>query len=224
MALSKVDYNSLNVTAAASKALKWNSGADGFETGDVAGSMVLIKTLTASSSATLDFVDGTSDVDLDNTYPIYLFKFINIHPSGSGTFRFNGSSDTGSNYNVTKTNTAFYASNRESVGTQSGLSYNADEDLAQSTDFCDLTYASQIGTDNDNCGDGELWLFNPSSTTFVKHFISRTSQNYRVGNPAEIDWFVAGYCNTTTAIDGVQFKMNDGNIDSGDICLYGLTT
>ena len=76
MALSKVDYNSINVTAAASKALKWNSTPNGFETGDVGGDLVLIKTLTASSSGTLSFVNGTSDVVLNNTYPIYFFKFI----------------------------------------------------------------------------------------------------------------------------------------------------
>ena len=85
MALSKVDYNSLNVTAAASKALKWNSGADGFETGNIAGALVLLATETASSSATISFTSG-----IDSTYDEYVFKFINIHPDGNNRFQFNG--------------------------------------------------------------------------------------------------------------------------------------
>ena len=105
MALSKVDYNSLNVTAAASKALKWNSGADGFETGDIAGGLVLLETQTASSSATIDFTSG-----IDSTYDEYVFKWINVHPSTAGQLLFNMSIDSGSNYNVTKTTISFVAS------------------------------------------------------------------------------------------------------------------
>ena len=80
----------------------------------------------------------------------------------------------------------------------------------------------QSSGDNDSSGSGYLHLFNPSSTTFVKHYISHYVHHYTNAAPGEIDNFMAGYCNTTTAIDGVQFKFDSGNIDAGDICLYGI--
>jgi len=181
------------------------------------GAMTLIKTLTASSSSTLSFVNGSSDVVLDSTYPIYLFKFINIHNSSDDNqFSFNLSADTGSNYNVTKTTTHFYAIHSESGS--SAFSYYAGGDLAQSTAFQILTLES--GADNDECDCGELYLFNPSSTTFVKHFMCTMSETG--ASPRESNNFIAGYGNTTSAIDAIQFKMNTGNIDSGTIKLYGI--
>ena len=164
MALSKVDYNSLNVTAAASKALKWNSSADGFETGDVGGSMVLLATETASSSATISFTS-----DIDDTYDEYIFKFIDVHPASASHFEFNASIDGGSNYNVTKTTTAIQATLYEN-DTNASLGYIASQDLAQSTS--DKQLARNMGNDNDSCVAGYLHLYEPSNTTFVKHFIS----------------------------------------------------
>ena len=182
------------------------------------GSMTFIKKLTASSSATLSFVDGSSGVVLDNTYKEYLFTFNNIHPAtNNANFQFNGSVDTGSNYNVTKTSTFFYAYHEEAAGAQL-LQYRTDYDLAQSTNF--QSTVVEIGSENDECGSGYLHLFNPSSTTFVKHFISRG--NVYQGSNYSIDNNAAGYANTTSAIDAVQFKMSSGNIDAGDICLYGI--
>ena len=219
MALSKVDYNSINVTAAASKALKWNSTPNGFETGDVGGSLTLIKTLTASSSGTLSFVNGTSDVVLNNTYPIYLFKFINIHPATDNTdFMFNGSDDDSSHsYDVTKTTTTFQAYHNE-AGNDPALNYDTSDDLAQSTAFQQLL--KNLGTDNDQSASGELWLFNPSSTTFVKHF-KAVGNSY---NHNDYTWngFTAGYFNDTDDITAIQFKMSSGNIDAGTIKLYGI--
>ena len=186
------------------------------------GSMTHIKTLTASGSATLSFVNGTDDVDLDSTYPIYKFVFTNIHPSASSELYFNGSTDTGSNYNVTKTTAVMYAYHSEQATTPQ-VTNDASADLAQSTAFSNLNFASQIGTDNDNCGDGELWLFNPSSTTYVKHFMSRVMyMDARGAGPYMYDCYTSGYCNTTSAVDAVQFKMGSGNIDAGKIKLYGL--
>tara|TARA_R100000908_G_scaffold940_1_gene1084 strand:- start:85 stop:708 length:624 start_codon:yes stop_codon:yes gene_type:complete len=182
------------------------------------GSMTFIKKLTASSSATLSFVDGASSVVLDNTYKEYLFTFNNIHPAtDDANFLFNMSADTGSNYNVTKTSTFFRAFHQED-DSQSGLSYYTGGDLAQSTGNQLLSYG--CGNDNDQCTTGFLHLFNPSSTTFVKHFISRTNTYESTNN----SWggFAAGYANTTSAIDAVQFQMASGNIDAGDICLYGI--
>jgi len=182
------------------------------------GTYTFIKKLTASSSATLSFVDGSSDVVLDNTYKEYLFTFNNIHPQNdSGSFTFNLSIDGGSNYNVTKTTSHFRAYHYES-GAATGLEYDTGSDLAQSTGY-QILYDS-IGNDNDQSSTGFLYLFNPSSTTFIKHFIS-TMQFAGNGN-FSMNTFIAGYGNTTSAVDAVQFKMSSGNIDAGDICLYGI--
>ena len=181
-------------------------------------SMTFIKKLTASSSATLSFVDGSSDVVLDNTYKEYLFTFKNIHPAtDQAQFSFNMSIDSGSNYNVTKTTTYFRGFHTEDDGTTS-LAYQDGDDLAQSTGFQFLT--GYLGNGNDESSSGTLHLFNPSSTTFVKNFISRNSEY--IFNNSIRDSFIAGYGNTTSAVDAVQFKMSSGNIDAGDICLYGI--
>ena len=182
------------------------------------GNMVFIKKLTASSSSTLSFVDGSSDVVLDNTYKEYLFTFKNIHPSSdSATFSFNFSADTGSNYNVTKTSSFFEAFHSENAAI-AAVQYATSHDLAQGTGFQKIT--SGLGSDNDQCCDGFLRLFNPSSTTFAKHFIGATT-SYYAGDYVQRDFF-SGYCNTTSAVDAVQFKMASGNIDSGQILLFGL--
>ena len=183
------------------------------------GSLTFIKKLTASSSGTLSFVDGSSDVVLDDTYKEYLFTFKNIHPSAQAAFSFNGSTDSGSNYNVTKTTTAFNAAHKED-DSGTNLGYESTYDLAQGTGF-QILDQENLSTDNDNGLAGTLHLFNPSSTTYVKHFISRCPNNASSGAWAN-DTYVAGYFNTTSAIDAVQFKMGSGNIDAGDICLYGI--
>jgi len=183
------------------------------------GEMRFIKKQTASSSATISFVDGTSDVVLDNTYKEYLFTFKNIHPSAQAAFSFNGSIDSGSNYNVAKTTTAFNAAHKED-DSGTNLGYESTYDLAQGTGF-QILDQENLATDNDNGLAGTLHLFNPSSTTFVKHFISRCPHNASSGIWCN-DTHVAGYFNTTSAIDAVQFKMASGNIDAGDICLYGI--
>tara|TARA_A100001391_G_scaffold97325_1_gene64428 strand:- start:78 stop:689 length:612 start_codon:yes stop_codon:yes gene_type:complete len=180
-----------------------------------AKSMILLSTQTASSSATIDFTSG-----IDSTYKEYIFKFIGIHPQTDATvFQMNGSTDTGSNYNVTKTTTAFYAIHRESETTPV-LEYDTGSDLAQSTAFSRVVSAGNTGNDNDQCCVGQMWLFNPSSTTFVKHFMAVGDT---VGNSDyDMPGYIAGYFNTTSAIDAIQFKMNSGNIDSGTIKMYGV--
>jgi hypothetical protein len=183
------------------------------------GGMVLIKEQTASSSSTISFVDGSGGVVLDSTYPIYKFEFINIHPSADDkNFQFNMSSDSGSNYNVTKTTTVFKA-NHDEGDSATNLTYDTGEDLAQGTGFQNL--ANGVGGDNDQSLSGTLHLFNPSNTTFVKHFIS-TIQYYAFNNYTN-NWYIAGYGNTSSAVDAVQFKFNSGNIDSGVIKLYGIS-
>ena len=182
------------------------------------GAMTFIKKLTASSSSTLSFVDGSSDVVLDNTYKEYLFTFKDIHPAtNNADLMINFSTDSGSNYNVTKTSTHFRALHNEG-GSETSLDYDSSNDMAQGTG--DLNILLNIGSGNDQCGAGYLHLFNPSSTTFVKHFIANMNRY----DPADfsVNQFTAGYGNTTSAIDAVKFQMDTGNIDAGDICLYGI--
>ena len=184
------------------------------------GNMIFIKKLTASSSATLSFVDGSSDVVLDDTYKEYVFTFKNIHPSNDNKdFSFQASIDSGSNYNVTTTNTLFHAFHYESDGGTPYVAYDTSRDLAQSTSFTVLI--DSVGTDNDQNASGYLHLFNPSSTTFVKHFMSNAVTNTQ--NDGAINCFAAGYFNTTSAIDAVQFKFSANNIDAGVIKLYGIS-
>ena len=184
-----------------------------------AGSLRLIKTLTASSSSTLSFVDGSSDVVLDSTYKEYLFILNNIHPSDNAVaFQFNGSADTGSNYNVTKT-TSFYQGYTEEDGGSSSFGYDTGSDLAQSTNFQNFTSGSSANN-NDDCLAGMVRLFNPSSTTFVKHFLSTSNSIFSTDGTSNT--FVGGYFNTTSAIDAIQFKFSSGNIDAGTIQLFGV--
>ena len=178
-----------------------------------------IKTLTASGDSTLSFVDGSSDVVLDSTYPIYLFKFINIHAATQDkVFQFNMSADTGSNYNVTKTTTAFYAYHAENDNS-AALGYTNGSDVAQSTGFAQIANDA-TSTDNDAGMSGEMFLFNPSSTTFVKHFLGVSSNAHEY--PAALNPNIAGYFNTTSAINAVQFKFDSGEIQGGTIDLFGV--
>ena len=181
------------------------------------GSMVFIKKLTASGSATLSFVDGTSGVVLDDTYKEYVFTFNNIHPASAAFFTFNGSTDSGSNYNVVKTNTYISSYHDEADG-NTALGYQAGRDLAQSTAYSNL--GDTVGADNDQQISGYLNIYNPSSTVFVKHFISNT--NTAEASNFSVNVRTAGYFNTTSAIDAIDFKFASGNIDAGDICLYGI--
>jgi len=181
----------------------------------VDGNLTLLTTATASSSATLDFTSS-----IDSTYDSYLFKFINIHPAtDSKTFRFQGNAAGGSGFNETMTTTAFRAFNYENAS-DAGLGYLTSSDQAQGTGFQNLMENDALGSDNDQCLSGELTLFNPSSTTFVKHFISTTNMIHRID--ATSNFYGAGYFNTTSAIDEIQFKMSSGNIDSGVIKMYGV--
>ena len=176
------------------------------------GSLTHIATQTASSSASISFTSG-----IDSTYKEYIFYFVNIHPSTAAQLKCNFSVDGGSNYNVTKTTTSFVAQHLEN-GTYPTLTYQAVRDLAQSTS--DMFISSSLLADNDGNFCGSMTLFNPSSTTFVKHFISRG--NSMNTDPGSVDDYFAGYGNTTSAINAVIFRMSSGNIDSGTIKLYGI--
>ena len=207
--LSKIKANSLNL-----------AGTYGFS-GTVSGladetPLVLISTFTSDGSdATASFTSG-----IDSTYKEYLFIFNNIHASASGAdalFQFQGSSNTGSAYGVAITSTAFFAYHDEADSTTS-LSYDTNDDLAQGTGFQNLSNRSH--NDNDSSMSGILKLYNPSSTTFVKHFMAVTNNMHN--SPMSLNERVAGYFNTTSVIDAIQFKFNTGEIQGGTIDLFGV--
>jgi len=177
------------------------------------GGMVLISSQTANNSASISFTTG-----IDSTYKEYQFWFINIHPATDDVqFEFNMSTDAGSNYNVTKTTTYFESYHNE-ADTATGLGYQTGKDLAQSTSFQRLFHST--GNGNDENGSGTLTLFNPASTTYVKHFIMSGMHN--ASYDYALNDTIAGYGNTTSAVNAVQFKMSSGNIDAGTILMYGI--
>lgn len=176
------------------------------------GNMVLLSTQTASNSASISFTTG-----IDSTYKEYQFYFIDIHPrTDNADLSFNMSTDGGSNYNVTKTSTYFNAYHNEADGDTS-LGYDTVPDLAQSTAFQNLSTGQGSGADESVAG--YLTLFNPASTTYVKHFIATTNSYYF--NDYTFNLFIAGYGNTTSAVNAVQFKPETGNFD-GTILMYGI--
>ena len=184
-------------------------GTAGVSKGDV----VLLSTQTASNSATLSFTSG-----INSTYGEYIFKFYNMNPvTDDAHLQVNFSIDGGSNYNVAKTTTLFYAYNDEADSSTS-LSYQTSRDLAQGTGGQQI--APLIGNRADESAAGELHLFNPSSTTYVKHFYSRAN-TYEGSTPYSINTFAAGYANTTDNVDAVQFAMSSGNMD-GKIKMWGV--
>ena len=179
----------------------------------ITGNMVLISSQTASNSASISFTTGIS-----STYKEYQFYFINIHPrTDSVNFTFNLSTDSGSNYNVTKTTTLFNTYHDE-ADTATSLEYRTGGDLAQSTAF-QVIGDGPWGNGADESGSGILTLFNPASTTYVKHFISDI--NFYYFGDYTIRSMMAGYGNTTSAVNAIRFQMASGNFD-GDILMYGI--
>lgn len=186
--------------------------AGAIDSGIATGSMTLINTLTASGSANLTFSSG-----ITSTYKEYLFTFNNIHPVDNSVQFLVNFRDGGTDYDATKTTSFFTADHSEAASTD-GLVYVAGQDLSQGTGFQPLTIDTGNRSDESCCG--HLRLFDPASTTFVKFFLARMN-NYVSNNYSE-DSHIAGYCNVTAAIDGVQFKFASGNIDSGTIKMYGI--
>ena len=178
------------------------------------GNMILISSQTASNSASISFTTG-----INSTYKEYQFYFIDIHPRTTNAFfQFNLSTDSGSNYNVTKTSTAFYACHYEN-DTYPEIGYSSTGDLAQSTSFQNLAVTGGTGNDADSNLAGSMFLYNPANTVYVKHFISVTNQYHN--NEATWQSFVSGYGNTTSAINAVRFQMSSGNFD-GTIAMFGV--
>ena len=183
------------------------------------GAMTLIKTVTASDDSTISFVNGTSDVVLDSTYPIYVVKIISANiQTDNQDLVINFSDDTSSHsYDLAKTDTYFAGLHTE-ADNDAGLQYEAAEDLAQGTGFTVVTKEQANDADAGACST--IWLFNPSSTTFIKHYMMRS--NWFQHNDYAQDAFKSGYINTTAAVTAIQFKSTSGNIDSGTFKLYGI--
>jgi len=192
-----------------------SNGTTIFDNGTVnaGGSLKFISKATASSSASIEFTSG-----IDSTYKEYVFYFHSIHPQNDdASLSVTFSTDGGSTYGLTKTSTYFRAYHNES-DTDTALAYLGSKDLAQSTAIQQL--AQGIGNDNDQCTAGYLHIFNPSSTTFIKHYISRF--NTYEGANYSMDQYCAGYINDTTAVNSIKFQMSSGNIDAGEILLFGV--
>jgi hypothetical protein len=189
--------------------------AGAIDSGIASGAMVLLSTLTASNSATLDFTSG-----ITSTYKEYMFKYINVHPSANNTstfFGFQVDTGTNTNYAQTMTTTHFRGAHSE-ADNHATVQVGADRDQAEGTALQSLAYA--VGGNADECISGTMSLFDPASSTFVKHFLSRANVYYE--GDITMDSFTAGYVNTTTALTRVRFKMTGGNIESGIIKMYGI--
>ena len=213
MAISKANFNSFNVTTTASKFITFNSSNNGLAADDVGGNLKLLQTNTISSGVSNS--DFTSSID--STHKEYIFKFINIHiATGGQNFGFQADTGTNTSYAQTITSSFFEAVHGED-GSGGALSYKTAKDQAQGTGLQSL---GQPGDNDDASISGTLHLFDPSNTTFVKHFIATTNLNEDSG--VQSNNFIGGYINTTTAITRVRFKASSGNIDSGVIKMNGV--
>ena len=212
MALSKVNFNSMNVTPSASKAIKFNSNNNGLEAADVGGNLILLSTQTASSSSTISFTSN-----IDSTYKEYIFRFYDLNPGTDASyFQFQADTGTNTSYNQTMTTTWFNSYHNE-ADSGTNLGYSTGDDQAQGTSFQSIT--GLIGNGADESGAGILHIFDPSNSTFVKNYMSR--MQYLDRNDASIEIYSAGYFNTATALTRFQFKFHQGNFD-GVIKLYGV--
>ena len=184
------------------------------------GAIKLIKTVTASSSAEIEFVHGSGGVTFDGTYNSYIFKFHNMHPATDNQrLAFQCSTDSGSTYALTITSTHARAMHTLDGATDT-FGYNGGDDQAQGTGFQNFIFNN--GTDNDQAGCGELQFYDPADTASVKQFIARGSSN--AYDDRARDDFVGGYVNTSSAVNAIKFKFVSGNIDSGSISMYGVST
>ncbi len=184
------------------------------------GALTFIKEVTVSNAANATILHGSSSVVFDSTYPIYVIKYINVYSSGGQNIAINFTTD-GSNYNAIMTTTAFVNEHSEDDTSVARTDYSESYDKGNSTDQI-VFNVNKGGLENasDASASGEIWIFNPSSTTFVKHFISRA--NSLSEYPGSTDNHVAGYVNTTSAVTGVRFNAVSGNNIYGTFLLYGL--
>ena len=178
----------------------------------IGSAMKLVSASTASSSSRISFTLSTEKE--------YMFYFVNMHPQTNAVkFTYQVSTD-GSSYGITHTNTYVNAYHNE-AGSGSALNYEAVADSAQTTNEVELVREDKMSSDNDHSCCGFLHLFDPSNTTFVKHYIARTNNTHE--SEYTMDSYISGYFNTTSALTNIRFKMSSGNIDAGKILMYSLS-
>ena len=200
-----------------------SAGTTIFDAGAVngGGSLTFIKKLTASGSATLDFLNGASSVVFDGTYKKYLFTFKDIHLATNGQYlSFQVDIGTSTSYDIGVTSSIFKAYHKED-GSAAALGYDTGSDQGQGTAFQRLS--SDLISDNDACIGGILEIYDPANTTHTKQWMARTNTMVDGSPPYSEERNYAGFFNTTYALTRVRFKSTSGNIDAGDICLYGIS-
>ncbi len=184
------------------------------------GAMTFIKNVTVSGASNATILHGSSSVVFDSTYPIYVIKYINVMSSAGQNIAMNFTTD-GTNYNVNITATPFVAEHSEDDSSVARLMYSTGYDVAEGTDQVVFNInKGGLQNDSDASASGEIYIYNPSSTTFMKHFVSRA--NSMSEYPGSTDNYVAGYANTTSAVTGVRFHAVSGNTISGTFLLYGI--
>ena len=219
MALNKLKFNSINVTPAASEAIRFNSGANGLETtSSFGGSLKKLSTTTLSSAASaISFTSG-----IDSTYKEYIFIANNIHAETNGqNFRVDFKDSSGNS--LTKTTSFFMAYNNEAGSSDYSLEYDTSIDQAQSTSGAAISQFGFGGETADECGTFIVHLFEPSSTTFTKHFLATSRGMGYDSDQYTTSGYTGGYVNSTTAVTQASFAFNSGNIDAGTITMYGVT-
>ena len=189
----------------------------------------LIKTSGAISAGTCDvtFINGASDVVLDDTYDVYEFHFYNIHPDTNATIlSFQVDVSSGTTYGQSITSNTFEAEHDE-AGSGYALQYRTGRDQGNGTEYQQLSEYIYNGV-GDESASGILTLFAPSSGTYIKHWMSVVNA---YGNATTQVSYHGGYINQTSAIDRIRFAMtaNDpatlqDDITSGTIKMYGLAT
>ena len=179
----------------------------------MAMTLLTTNTHTGDSDSTSSFTSG-----IDSTYKLYIFKFIDINPATDSTqFTFQVNATDGADYNDSAITSTWFTAVCNENGVDTDLYYDGAYDQAQGTGFQILTLGTGNGAD-ESCA-GTMHLFNPSSTTYVKHWYVRIG-NYHSASQKQ-DTFISGYINDTTAIDDIQFKFSSGNFN-GTIKMYGV--
>ena len=214
--LDSLNLNQLQDVGGNSLFVSNGSGTVTSKNSALSGALNLISTQTASGSAAINFTSN-----LDSTYDIYIFRWVDVNPVTDATqFGFQASSDGGSSYAMTITTTAFRARNFDDSGSGSAdCIYETEFDRTESTAFIPLN--GHLGSDSDECSAGEMHLFAPSSTTYIKNFYS-TENHSSSGTAQSQNYFVGGFINSTSAVNAVTFKMASGNFD-GVIKMYGVS-
>jgi len=180
----------------------------------IGGADKLLSTQTVTNQASVSFTSG-----IDSTYKEYVFRFINVNPATDfAGFQFQVNAVDATGYNEFMTTTYFTAFHYKSDA-NSGVDYDTGRDQAQGTSYQLLAHSAANFTKASLVG--EFHLFNPASTTYVKHWTSMTQELN--GSTISAQTFAAGYINITLAIDDIQFKMSSGNFD-GIIKMYGIAT